>query len=72
MGKDLDQNQYFDLRLMVENCGLVAVLQSLSDICEAKSHPARSTPESSRVWQTAAGAVGVLSCQNNVQQTEQS
>ena len=61
-GKDLSQHQETALELLIDECGLCAVLQSLSSICDQKSShilESYNDKQLSKAWASASGVIGL-------------
>ena len=67
--KDLTASQETALELLIDECGLCAVLQSLSSICDQKGlHILESYSDHalSKAWAAAGGEIGMCSVASNV------
>ncbi len=69
MGRDLTENEKLQLEQLIDGGGLCAVLQALSTICDEKAdHITQSYGYGStaKMWRSAAGVLGVASCDSRV------
>lgn len=64
-GRDLTDIEQHNLETLIDECGLCAVLQSLSTICGEKAdHIEQSYSDQTlaRAWRCAEGKLGLVSC----------
>lgn len=71
MGRDLNTAEKATLEGLIDAAGLCAVLQSLSEICDAKADHIRASYETRDTplvlaWRTAAGKLGLAACERAV------
>lgn len=69
MGKDLKLEQETVLEVLIDECGLCAVLQSLSSICDQKADHILSSYSDkplSKLWAIAGGEIGLVVCKPSI------
>lgn len=69
MGKDLTLDQEIALEVLIDECGLAAVLQSLSSVCDQKGEHILSSyadRDLAKAWATAGGVIGLMSISREI------